>query len=273
MYDTHTHIWTLDPERYPWRPILTQAKIPAYPFTATDLLSRMAGAGVARAVLVQPSTYGWDHRYLLEALAAYPNNFRGVVLADPLDDEIARRLDELAAGTGVRGVRFHLLDAGQEEAFGRAVERVALAALAAKLVVTVQAGPGRLGPVAALARAHPDLTIVVDHLGLVRWGGERSTGLPDLLSLAAYSNVFVKISGLEVLSDEKSPFETVWPFVRTVARVFGAARVMWGSNSPHALSSGSYQELAGVPRRCLGDLREADLRMITSGTAVRVWGD
>jgi L-fuconolactonase len=273
LYDTHAHIWTLDPERYPWRSILAQAKIPEYPFTAADLLSNMASAGVTRTLLIQPSTYGWDHRYLLEALEAHPESFRGVVLADPLDDGVARRLVELASARGVRGVRFHILDDAQERGFGRAAARVAQAALAANLVVTVQAGPGRLGPVAAMARAHPDLVIVVDHLGLVRWSGEGSTGLSDLLSLAGHPKVCIKLSGLEVLSGGKPPFEAAWPLVRTVVQTFGAARVMWGSNSPHALASGSYPELAGVPRLCLGDHSEADLRLITGGTAARVWGD
>ena len=273
FYDTHVHVWTLDSRRYPWQPVLTQVKIPEYPFTADHLLAEMARAGATRAVLVQPSSYGWDHRYLLDALETHPGRFHGVVLADPRDAEIGRQLGDLVATSAVRGVRFHLLDSTQEEVFARAAERIAKAVLAAGLIMTVQAGPGRLRSVAALAGAYRGLTIVVDHLGLIRWTGSASEGLSDLLALAAHPNVCVKLSGLEAVSGERFPFRAAWPLARAVVDAFGPGRVMWGSNSPHALAWGSYEELAGAISLCLPGLSGADLALIGSGTATRVWGE
>src|SRR5712671_4634375 len=53
------------------------------PALTPDLLAMLDGAGVARAVLVQPSAYGTDNRCMLDAMAAHPDRFRGVVVVDP----------------------------------------------------------------------------------------------------------------------------------------------------------------------------------------------
>jgi L-fuconolactonase len=137
----------------------------------------------------------------------------------------------------------------------------------------VQASPGRLGPVATIARVHPRLTIVIDHLGLIRWTGRGSEGLSGLLGLATHPNICVKLSGLEVLSGERYPFRAAWPLARAVVDAFGPDRVMWGSNSPRALSSTSYEELARGASLCLPGVPDADLRLIICGTAVRIWGE
>ena len=90
-------------------------------------------------------------------------------------------------------------------------------------------GPGEI------ARSHPDLRVIVDHLGLP----QRPTFLRDdppfsslakLLQLAALPNVYVKLSGAPTLSEEQYPFADLWPHLTEVIEAFGAERLMWGTD-------------------------------------------
>jgi L-fuconolactonase len=94
---------------------------------------------------------------------------------------------------------------------------------------------GHAEVLASVARAHPDLTMIVDHLGVSQspvspprpdpWDR-----LPGLLSLAQFANVHVKFSGAPVLSREPYPHHDVWPFLHQIVNAFGPRRLMWGTD-------------------------------------------
>ena len=271
LYDTHVHVWTLDEVRYPWNSILSIAKVPTHAFTAETLLAEMDGSGAERAVLVQPSPYGWNNRYLIETLEKYPQRFQGIVLVDPADPTIDRQLVRLGEHAGVVGVRFHLLEARQVEVFRVASERVRQGARAGGLAVTFQAQPGSLGVVAEFAETAPDLTIVLDHLGLIWSGDPQLRGLADLRRLAALPNVYVKLSAVEAIPDKPAPFSSKSELVSAVVGTFGPDRTMWGSNFPHGRAAGSYNEVAGTIERLLPALGASERERIGWGTAEAVW--
>jgi nicotinamidase-related amidase len=61
MVDAHVHVWTLDPERFPWQQTLARAPILERAAHAEDLITEMDASGVEIAVLVpraDPSTGG-----------------------------------------------------------------------------------------------------------------------------------------------------------------------------------------------------------------------
>jgi hypothetical protein len=62
--------------------------------------------GIDRAVIVQPSVYGFDNRLLVEVVKSDNSRFRGVAVIDPHSSD-----EELAAlhAAGIRGIRFNLL--------------------------------------------------------------------------------------------------------------------------------------------------------------------
>jgi predicted TIM-barrel fold metal-dependent hydrolase len=105
------------------------------------------------------------------------------------------------------------------------------AAAEAGLHVMVYA-PGRLPQIAGIAAQYPDLSIIVDHLGLLpsARGDEREEQLRDVQSIAALSNVAVKVSALPLYSDEKYPHADIRPVVRSVIAEFGPSRSFWGSD-------------------------------------------
>ena len=101
--------------------------------------------------------------------------------------------------------------------------------------------------VGALARRFPDVSLVVDHMGLVQpfhppapedgWAE-----LPNLLALAEYDNVTVKISGAGTLSREAFPFVDNREPVSRILDAFGLARCMWGTDWTRAVELLSYEQ-------------------------------
>jgi D-galactarolactone isomerase len=102
---TDCHHYVYDP-RYP-----VVSRYISHPEEANpdDYRGLMRRLGIARHIVVQPSTYGTDNRAMLDALKMFGGEARGiaVVPASASDAEL-KRLD----GLGVRGVRINFAPAG-----------------------------------------------------------------------------------------------------------------------------------------------------------------
>ena len=151
--DCHMHVFA---DRFAaadeTRPLPPQASAAAY-------REVQAALGLQRAIVVQSNFYRADNRGMLEALAEFGAQARGVVVVEPeVDDAELQRLTDL----GVRGVRFHMLPGGT-------LQWPQLEAMAARVQpfgwhVQVQCNGWELPQHEALLRRLP-LDIVVDHLG------------------------------------------------------------------------------------------------------------
>ena len=98
--DCHVHIYGAG---YPLAPSATFVPPPA---TVDEYRAMQRQLGLQRAVLVQPTGYGFDNRCLVDALAAMGPAARGVAtLPADVDDATLQRLH----AAGVRGVRFMML--------------------------------------------------------------------------------------------------------------------------------------------------------------------
>ena len=73
IIDSHVHVWRADAILYP---VIRSLGLPeGFDAPAELLLKEMEAAGVDKAVLVQPSNYEFDNRYLSHCLTAYPGRF------------------------------------------------------------------------------------------------------------------------------------------------------------------------------------------------------
>ena len=92
---------------------------------------------------------------------------------------------------------------------------------------------GALPHLERIAAEFSDTTVVIDHMGLLAsdvTGPATESAVPQLLALATFPNIAVKVSGLIAKSDQAFPFADLWPLVRSVFDAFGTERVMWGSD-------------------------------------------
>jgi len=204
----------------------------AEPIGADEMVAMMDAAGVGRAVIVPPSPAGDSNLCALEAAAKYPGRFLVMGRFDPSADDARERLEGWLRQPHMAGIRmtFHKpqwgrwLDDGSIDWFWADCERLGI-----PLMLLI---PGRLDAVAAVARRHPRLRLIVDHLGLrsnLR-DDEAFADLDVLLGLAALPNVFVKASAVPCYSTEPYPFRNLEAHLERIHAHFGPRRMFWGSD-------------------------------------------
>lgn len=152
----------------------------------------------------------------------------------------------------VRGVRdMTTMGALDDPAVPRGLAAVAEAGLSWELACTWEQMPIAL----ALARAQPDLAIVVGHAGfpLARDEEYLRCWRAELRELAVAPNVHCKISGLG-MGDHGWTIDSWRPLILDCLEVFGAHRCMVGSNWPVDRLYASYDAVTSALGQILGDL-------------------
>ena len=197
-------------------------------------LAYMQAVGVDRALL-HPLDLPWGEY----AVSRRPDRFGLVAMVgltqsggiDPLTPAIDRVIAQKRATAGLVGVR--IARSGGEDWLERF--RPTIAACAHEGLPLFVLSPGDLIAPATIAGWHPDLTIVIDHIGLPQPpfatpGSPLFESLPSLLALAAHRNIAVKLSGAPSMSGRAYPYDDLWPHLHQIVDAFGPQRLMWGSD-------------------------------------------
>src|SRR5262249_18800438 len=100
------------------------------------------------------------------------------------------------------------------------------------IVINVNSRFGDIREVEAMIRRFPKLRVALDHSLNLQAGPHLQETLGDLFRLAAYPNVYTKLSFLPSGSAEPYPFRDLHEPCRQIIRAFGPERCAWGSNSP-----------------------------------------
>ena len=211
IIDAQVHAYERDRPGRPW--VGTLAGPPEV--TGSDMVAAMDAVGVNGAVLVSPySMYRYDASYALQVHAGHPDRFCLVKPVDPSDPAVAETVADWAAVEGAVAVRIMLAYGVSKDPDHAGVSRILRAAAGCGLPVNLLCW-GVLDQALALAKAHPETRIVIDHLGLKQpydppAPPEPFADLPDLLALAECENVVVKITGACTLSHAPFPYDDIW---------------------------------------------------------------
>lgn len=218
--DTHFHAFRSD------APLNTPRSYTPDIATIADWIAFADQLGIGRGILVQPSVYGLDNAVLMEALAAFPDRLRGIVVIDPETslEEIAR-LDRL----GVRGVRINTRNKG-------GLPLGAAETLAAKIrdfgwSLQLQISPEQIGD---LSGRLPRLGVrfVVDHLGFIPLAeGGWHKYLPALQRLADDPGGYIKLTAPYRLA--RNPGYGGFAEVVRALAASHPEKLLWGSDWPH----------------------------------------
>jgi predicted TIM-barrel fold metal-dependent hydrolase len=255
VVDSHMHIWpeALAGREFPWPP-------EPNPHPIEDLLPILDDAGVAEAVQVTPSTLGFDNSYGLAVAERMPDRIAVFGRLDPTAPDPRERLIAWMAHPAALGVRLMLSGARLT------VDGDFLAAAEEMGIPLTVFAPGSLAGLVEVAHRYPQLHLVVDHLGLDVYGPEPYRDQPLLAELVGPSNVRVKISGLVETSSEPFPFRDVHDHLARAVELFGAERLIWGSNYPVVLNRCSYAESLRWLDACRDIVSDGDLDAILAGT-------
>ena len=238
---------------------------PADLFEAQDQIG-----GVAWTVLIQPRYYLWDNSYLIQAAERYPDRLVVAGRVDPLAPDAPHALRELMRHPGLRGIRLAPNTDPEKPWLDDVIAGRALWETAADTNATIGLliNWRQLPQADAMAARHPNVTVVIDHLGSPDYRDPDS--LSNLLALSERPNVFVKVSGFPNGTRAAYPYREAHPLIERVYRAYGAQRLMWGTDWPVCLSSASYREAFGSAWN-LPFFSEADREWIFAGTAKRAW--
>jgi predicted TIM-barrel fold metal-dependent hydrolase len=213
------------------------------PFTIEQLVPLMDEGGIDRAVIVPPSWPGDRNDYGLEAAQRYPKRF-GVMGRIPMKPDSAKLLPDWMRQPGMLGIRLtfmrdqaSLLTSGSADWFWPLAEKAG--------IPVMFFAPDNIPRFAAIAERHPGLTLIIDHMSLmVETAQERriSAAIDDVVKLAKYPNVSVKLSSAPNFSLEPYPWRDMTEHLKRCFDAFGPRRCYWGTDLTNSLAKATYRQ-------------------------------
>jgi len=228
IVDSQIHLWenaTMSPQH---------RQIPTY--SMDDALQEMAEAGVDAAVIHPPSTLGEAMNALaVDAARQHPDTF---CILGNFDLQSPDRLDIVKhwrQRPGMLGFRFTFNQPHQQRWWtDGSLDWFWTACEQAGLPIGLLAG-GHMADLGTIAAHHPGLKLHIDHCGRGGGGGGGTddaafANLGEMLALATYPNVAVKLSGAPSYSSHPYPYRNIHPYLRQIFDAFGPQRCFWGTD-------------------------------------------
>ncbi len=240
--DAHLHLWDRDRLRYPWLDEPDKASIAAT-YTVADHRAAAADWNLVGAVHVDAGAHpddGERETDWLNDVADATGLPTAIIARVELDaPDVEGLLERQAARPRVRGVR-HLVNwhpDASRQAYPRdlTVDRAwrrGFGLLARHgLRYDFHGFPPQLAGLAEAAALHPDVPVIVNHLGLPIPADGLEQWRAGLTALAAMPQVSIKLSGAGFVH---APFDVAAfaPIVAEMIDLFGTRRVMVASNFP-----------------------------------------
>jgi predicted TIM-barrel fold metal-dependent hydrolase len=286
VIDAHLHIWANSQEAshgYPYAEGQDPPESLTESASASRLLEKMQEGGIDGALIVQPINHKFDHSYVLSAIKEHPDRFKGMLLHNPsLSAEVAVTALEDLVLKGFVGVRFNPYlwpkdDAGKWKSMSTPGEgglAVYIRCSELKIPVGIMCFQGlqqHYDDILELLNASPETTMILDHFGFTSFTPDGDKAFEQLMALASYPQVVVKISALFRLSDN-APYTRVKSerFV-PLLNAFGPHRLMFGSDFPFVLEQiPGYEGTKNLVESWIDD--ETMRERIMGGTAQHYFG-
>lgn len=240
------------------------------------LLRRMDDCGVEKAVLVPVvAAYSPDNNEECAQLArAHPD--RLALLTDvPLDQpdaaaQVARAREE----SGAVGISYYPATTELGWMTGPACDPLWRAFAEYDVVCTLQLRPPSYPVLMELARTHPEIRFVSNHLGLpARFFEPDDPRYGGLLEAASLPNISVKASGFFAAADTNwdPRCPRVLGFISRLLKDLRPERVMWGSDWPPSALYLTYRQNLEVVRTFATDLDDQGRALVLGENAARVY--
>lgn len=276
IIDAHQHVWDLDRAAYDWMgPGLGEIHRTV---DFAELAPTLERLGIDGTVLVQAADNAADTDLMLD-VASRERLVNAVVAWAPLDDPVAlpARLEWLTERPVVAGIRVLVHEREprwiEQEAVDRGLGMLAASGLSLDFPT---AGFAALAELPGVGARHPELRIVIDHLGKPPIGGtadDRTRWRSLLADAAANPLTHAKLSGLysSVGDLDAWTVDSVRPFVHDALELFGADRLMFGGDWPISLLAGGYERTWDALSGILSELSADERRAILGATAARFY--
>ena len=238
LIDTHVHLFSADSRRFPFS---TNAPYRPAPAPLEPYLAFLRESRINHAVLVHPEPYQDDHSYLEYCFAHEGKKglFKGTCLFDPIAPETPARMEALVKRNPGRIVALRIHEVGapgsapthsgaitNRDLRDPAMSRTWSKAHELGLAIQMHFLPHYAPQIGELAQRHPEIPVILDHLGRAGMGTPEEYN--QVLALAKLPRTYMKISGINYSSKEKAPFRDVRLLVMRAYEAFGPDRLLWG---------------------------------------------
>jgi L-fuconolactonase len=277
IVDAHQHFW--DPARgdYHW----LKPDNPIHRVFATgDLRPLLVQTGVDATILVQAAPTVAETDNMLGIARKTPFVLGVVGWVDLLAADAAAELRRRAEDPLFLGVRPMLQDIPDPDWILQSGLTPALNTIAAEgLVFDALILPHQLGATTQLALRHPQLSIVLDHAAKPQLGeaDAMTAWAKGIEALAALPNVTCKVSGLLTELRPGATCDDVARAVGVLFDLFGASRLIWGSDWPVLtlsncfVGAGDYQGWFELAREAVAAKDSSAVRAVMGDNATRIY--
>tara|TARA_R110000787_G_scaffold159823_3_gene273516 strand:- start:556 stop:1458 length:903 start_codon:yes stop_codon:yes gene_type:complete len=289
--DAHIHLWDLAHIRYDW---LSPPFAEDGPNGSVEPIAHDYGVADYRADLARWNVVGAVHvdagatadsalreTQWLDGLAAIEGLPTGIVAFAALNDpDVDALLAAQAAHSRVKGIR-HIVNWHPDPRRSYTPTDLtvdpqwqARYGLLAKhdLSFDLQCYPGQMLGLVPLIERHPDIPVIINHLGMPVLRDADGVGdwRRGMQAMAALPHVSVKLSGMGFIRCDWSR-ETIAPFVRETIDLFGVDRCMFASDTPTDKLFGPIDRYMEAYHAIVADLPEGDRRALFGGNANRLY--
>ncbi len=292
IVDPHHHLWDLERFSYPWlsaRPLPASVAGDVAPIAKSylldDYLADTAKQNVVKSVHVDagfdPSQPVEETRWL-QSIADQRGFPHGIVARAELHrPDVETTLASHCRFPNVRGIR-HIVNWHPDPAKTYVTKPDFLTDPAwlrgfaqlkrYNLSFDLQLYPSQMADAAALAAAHGDTTIILNHAGMPVDRDPEGLSLwrAGMRALGAQPNVWVKISGFGMV-DWRWTEQSIRPFVLETIEIFGPDRCMFASNFPVDKLYSSFDALYDAFKSIVSDFSVGERRKLFSDTALAVY--
>jgi len=271
ILDSHQHFWKYDEKQYPWIPKNSPLHRDWLP---PDWVKEASKVGVEGSIAVQARQTVEESLWLLQLADEYPT-IKGVVgWVDLRSERLSEQLTAFSRHPKLVGVRHVVQDEPDDNfmlraEFLRGIARLKEFGLAYDLLIF----PKQLPAAIELARRFADQPFVLDHIAkpFIK-DGTLSPWQEQIRELANAPNVFCKLSGLVTEAKlgawTKQDFR---PYLGMVFDAFGEDRLMFGSDWPVCLLSGTYAQVFGLVDEYLNQFSKSTRDKILGANAARFY--
>ena len=277
LLDTHQHLIYPDVATYGWTKDIPPLADKAFTVETYQDLSQDAEivGSLFMEAAVDDADYQAETRHVAELARDKASGIVGIIAScrPETDAGLSEWLDE-CKGLGVVGYRrvLHIVDDGmsQSDTFRKNVREIGARGMTFDMCFL----PKQLPIALELAQVCDNTKLILNHCGVPDIaGGGLDPWREDIRALADLDNVTCKLSGLlAYCAPGEANLSSIQPYVDHVLEVFGADRIVWGSDWPVVELANGLPDWIDVTGQIFAQLSTDEAQAIGVKNATKIYG-
>ncbi|MFD0712337.1 amidohydrolase family protein [Paenibacillus sp. GCM10027626] len=245
--DAHQHYWKLARGDYGW--LTPDSGVLYRDYLPADLLPRLREQQMDGTIVVQAAATHEETAYMLELSDAEESIIGVVGWLDLHDPDYRGHYEQFSSHPKFVGFRVMIQEMTDAREVLQPHVTEALTYFAGLDVpVDLLMRSDQLDVVVQLLEQVPGLRAVIDHIAKPQIAaGTLEPWMTQMAKIASHPNVYCKLSGMVTEADHDSwQAADFIPYVRHVIHLFGAKRLLFGSDWPVCLLAAEYSEVVAL---------------------------